>query len=98
MRRIQAFLKTLKILGHEYTIDVKENYVAQSGGNSGQCNNYLNIISIGAELPQSGKNEVLMYEILEAINYRLELGLEHHKLCVLGEVLHQVMRDNEINF
>lgn len=41
---------------------------------------------------------ILLHEILEAINYRLELGLEHSKLCILSEVLHQVLRDNKLSF
>ena len=88
---------TVKILGHIYRVQLTDNYIAKSGGNTGQCNNYLNVISIGKELPDSGQMEVLLHEILEAINYRLELGLEHHKLCVLGEVLNQVLGDNLIN-
>jgi len=91
-------LKSVKILGHEYKINILDKYIAQSGGNTGQCNNYLNEINIAGDLPQSGKNEVLLHEVLEAINYRLELRLEHHKLCVLGEVLHQVLSDNKMDF
>lgn len=92
------FLNTVKILGHEYKVILKENYIAESGGNTGQCNNYTNTITIAGCLPESGRNEVLIHEVLEAVNYRLELGLEHHKLCVLGEVLYQVLKDNKICF
>ena len=88
----------IKILGHDYQVELTDNYIAKSGGNTGQCNNYLNIISIGKELPKSSQLEVLLHEVLEAINYRLELELEHPKLCVLGEVLHQVLRDNGMSF
>jgi hypothetical protein len=86
----------VKILGHEYEIQLKNNYTIESGGNTGQCNNYSHIITVGAELPESSQTEILLHEILEVIDYRLQLGLEHPKICVLGEVLHQVLKDNRL--
>ena len=79
------FPKSIKILGHGYTINVDDNYIAESDGNTGRCNNYTNTITIAGNIPESSKREVLIHEILETVNYRLELGLEYHKLCVLGE-------------
>jgi len=92
------FPDKVKILGHEYKILPEENYVVQSGGETGEVNNYLNVIRIGKELTPSGQMEILLHEILEAINYRLELNLDHPKLCILSEVLHQVLRDNRLSF
>lgn len=88
--------KKIKILGHEYILRQKDAYIVESGGNTGQCNNYLQVITIANELPLSGQHEVLIHEVIEALNYRLELGLEHHKIAVLGEALHQVIWDNDI--
>ncbi len=88
--------KKIKILGHEYKIVIDEHYIADSGGNTGQCNNYVNEIRICGTLPESAQHEVMMHEIIEALNYRLELNLEHHKICALGEVLTQVLLDNNL--
>ena len=87
-------ISKIKILGHEYTVTQKENFIAETGGNTGQCNNYTNTITIAQEISESGKREVLTHEIIEALNYRLELNLEHHKICALGEALNQVLSDN----
>lgn len=88
--------KKIKILGHEYKVILNDDYITESGGNTGRCNSYTNEIYICGKLPESAQHEVLMHEIIEALNYRLELDLEHHKICALGEVLTQVLLDNDL--
>jgi hypothetical protein len=73
-------------------------YAVKTGGESGQSNNYLNTITIGRELASSTQFENLLHEIIEAIDFRLELNLEHHKICVLSEALYQVLKDNKLRF
>ncbi|WP_196600522.1 hypothetical protein [Pectinatus frisingensis] len=87
----------IKILGHEYHIIFDNDYIEKSGGNTGQCNNYRNEIHICSKLPESSQNEILIHEIIEALDYRLELNLEHHKICALGESLNQVLCDNGLH-
>lgn len=88
--------KTIKILGHVYNIVIQNDYIVESDGDTGKCNNYNNTIYIAGELPDSAQRDVLLHEIIEAINYRLELKLEHHQICALGEVLNQVISDNDL--
>lgn len=91
-------MKKIKILGHEYVVKEKAYYIAETNGNTGQCNNYTNTITIAKEIPNSSKVEALIHEIIEALNYRLELDLEHHTICALGEALNQILQDNKIEF
>ena len=88
--------KTIKILGHNYNIVIQKDYIIETDGETGKCNNYNNTIYIAEEQPESAKRDVLLHEIIEAINYRLELNLEHHQICALGEVLNQVLAENAI--
>lgn len=90
--------QTVKVLGHTYSVVTRDQYIAESSGGTGQVNNYVNRIWIDSSLAPSTQNEVLIHEIIEAINYRCELNMEHRTICVLGEVLHQVLRDNRLRF
>ena len=88
--------KKIKILGHQYSVISDDAYIVNSGGNTGKSNSYTNQIYVCGSLPESAQSEVLIHEIIEAINYRLELNLEHPAICALGEVLNQVLQDNRI--
>ena len=70
-------ISKIKILGHEYTVAKKENFIAETGENTGQCNNYINTITIAKEMSESGKHEVLAHEIIEALNDRLSFSYAH---------------------
>lgn len=56
------------------------------------------VISIDASLPKDKKMETLVHEILEVLNGCLSLSLDHDKLTTLGFSLHQVLRDNRLEF
>lgn len=42
--------------------------------------------------------EILMHEIIEAINDIYNLSIKHEDMMVLGVVLYQVLKENEITF
>jgi hypothetical protein len=86
----------INILGHEYKIILDKDYIEKTGGNPGQCNNFRNEIHVYGGLHESAQHEVLLHEIIEALNYRLELDLEHYKICALGEILNQILIENKI--
>ena len=88
--------KKIKILTHDYQVNIQDDYIIESDGETGKCNNYTNTITIAGGLAESSQKEILLHEILEALNYRLELGLEHRTICVLGETLNQVLSDNQL--
>lgn len=42
--------------------------------------------------------EILMHEIIEAINDIYNLSIKHEDMMVLGVTLYQVLKENEITF
>lgn len=65
--------KKIKILGHEYKVILNDDYITESGGNTRPYNSYTNKIHICGKLPESAQHEVLMHEIIEALNYQIKL-------------------------
>ena len=53
------------------------------------------IIAIDKSLGDKVAVPTLLHEVLEAINHRCELGLEHHQIMTLESTLVQVMADNK---
>lgn len=86
-------IEKLKILGHEYTVTDDLN-IQVDDGQVAQINMRSLEIRIGAHLPSSREDEALLHEIVEALNYHLELKLEHRTINQLSEGLFQVLKDN----
>ena len=87
----------IKILGHEYDLIYDPNWMKQENLQGSFRANALKII-IDSSLPPSTQKEILLHESIEAINYHLELKLEHHQISALSEVLFQIIRDNKLKF
>lgn len=85
--------RNLKILGHEYTIKVSNKPLLERSTVAMVCSNTLSI-EIAETAPISRQTEGLFHEIIEALNYHLELGMEHNKITALSEGLYQVFADN----
>lgn len=85
--------ENLRILGIDYRVDFEDSEDTNSG--TGSCNVTRCIIKICANRnsPDHQKS-VLIHEIIEALNYRLELELDHYKITTLEAGLIQVIRDN----
>ena len=85
-------VKKLKILGHEYKVE----HISGLGGDCGVMSTAALTIGIDKGLQVSRRREVLLHEILEALNYHLELNLEHPVINQLSEGLYQVLADNKL--
>ncbi len=88
-------IKKLRILGIDYPVVFTDMYKTGGNGNAGTadttgCKIFISNI-INSEQHQ---RSVLLHEILEALNYRLELKLEHNTLTQLEAGLFTVFRDN----
>lgn len=86
---------TIKILGHEYTIERSPMGLI---GNPGECNYFYNLIRIANDMPETTQTEVLLHEIIEAICNRCEVEVEHRVITIISEGLHQVLRENKLKF
>lgn len=85
--------RTIKILGHDYKLEMSSKPLLERNTVASVCPNVLSI-EISDSFPQSRKEEALFHEIIEALNCHLELNLEHHKIASLSEGLYQVFKDN----
>lgn len=82
----------VKILGHEYKISYED--IGYKTGTAAKCNVASLEIKICSSHPESRQKEGLVHEVIEALNYHLEMKLSHNKISQLGEGLYQVLKDN----
>ena len=85
----------MKILGYNYE-------VLQSGDSDflaamGRCHTRTQIIHIATNQNNEQKVSTMLHEIIEALNYHLELNLEHSAIMSLEAGLYQVLNDSGIN-
>jgi hypothetical protein len=83
--------KSVKIAGVRYTI------IRESMADGGNIMFGRGVIKINDEQCQSKSEETLCHEIMEAINEANELKLPHHKIQTIGSMLHQILKDNDLN-
>lgn len=90
-------MKKLKILGYDYV--VKFSPSSDDGGmhDAGRCNATKQIIIVDKETHKQCQESTVLHEILEALQYHLELGLEHRIIASLESGLYQVLTDNGVD-
>lgn len=86
---------SLKILGHIYRVGTWKSAVKEGAGAVyGRCVPEELSIFVGTEFPDSQIEATLLHEIIEAINYHLELRLEHNQIQGLEAGLYSVLKEN----
>ena len=83
--------ENIRIMGLDYYIDI---YPRRERDSYGVCHHDTHTIGISNCNSEEHAKSVLLHEILEALNYRLELNMDHTKITALEAGLFQVMRDN----
>lgn len=83
----------LKILGQRYDAFIENNMYAHEG-TEGLHHQKTQIIRVDKNLKPNAIEECLMHEIIEALNHRLEIKLEHPQITQISESLYQVLKDN----
>ena len=86
----------MRILGYEYSLDASKT-IEELGGNMGFCNFSLQQISVARDIKMDGKLSTLVHEVIEALNYHLELNLKHKQISALEVGLNQVLSENGID-
>ncbi len=87
----------VKIGGLTYTVRTEPN-LAVSRRVFGEMHPVTQEIAIADNLTKDQQGETLLHEIIEAIANNCDLGLEHFQIQVLGFVLYQVLKDNQLRF
>jgi len=82
-----------KILGHEY--EISEDFcMGRDNKQAGaSCGNAL-WVKIDGTLPLSNKQSTLIHEIIEQLDYLLELNFSHNIIQSLEAGLYTVLKDN----
>ena len=84
----------LKIAGLEYEVILADNLIIERG-NTGECNTLKQTISLERANRPDKQKEVLLHEILEAINGHYNIGMDHHQLSLVSVAINAVLVDNE---
>jgi hypothetical protein len=90
-------VKIIKILGYNY--EIRYSIPADEGGMSeaGRLFTGKQIITIDPRANQQSKESTLLHEIIEALDYHLELGLNHQTIMSLETGLYTVLIDGGVN-
>ena len=88
----------IKIGGRQVNIEVVGDEIINAGGT---FNDWFNRIQLNTQDSEDNPGRVeqdLLHEIVECINTRYELKLEHPVITIFSEVLYQVLVDNPLRF
>ena len=86
----------IKILGHIYEVILRDRETEDGGErNPGTCDNKFCRIWIDNTWAESQQEETLLHEICEAINFILDLELDHKQLTSIAASFYQVFKDNQ---
>lgn len=87
-------VKDVKVLGQKFNIIPDSIRVPLIDGALGTCNLAECEIQLAPGLSKGKREEVLLHEIVEAINHSLELQFEHDQITAISSALYQVLADN----
>jgi len=89
-------LKTIHILGQEFAIKYKRD--KKKRDYIGKCFPNANKIYLVKDLSQDKLEETFIHEIIEAINFNLELKLKHRQITALAVAIYTVFKENNLQF
>jgi len=85
--------KTIMIGGHLISIEDEKNFTRDHDAYGEWRPDQMKII-IDADLPDTLRNEAIIHEVLEAITGIYDIRIKHHKLMILGVVLHEILTES----
>lgn len=86
-------IKHIKIGGHKFKVKVDKSLTPEEGSPA-HILPWKNEIHISPYMAKSGAEEALLHEVIEGINTRFQLKLNHPQITTLSESLYQVLKDN----
>ena len=87
----------LKFGGHSIPIEGHGKKQNEKQGYYDMTHDFISIVN-DMDLSESIIAEIFMHEIIEMINHRYGLELQHKTIIILSETLFSVMRDNNLDF
>jgi hypothetical protein len=86
--------KKIKVIGKDVKVVVKKELKEET--TLGQWLGLEKTIELKKDGPDM--NEIFLHEILECINDRCDLDMEHKVISTMSEILYQVIKDNKLDF
>lgn len=86
----------IKILGHHYQI--VEDKDVDSIGAAARVHPKTQVIQIARDLHREGKETAVLHEIIETLDYRLQLELDHRIIMALEAGLYQTLTGAGMSF
>jgi len=88
----------IRILGIDYEVKQQEGVDLEDNPCCGLAKSAEGLIIIEKDMLWEAKIGTLIHEIIEVLNYRLELRLKHHQISTLDAGLTQILFDNKEMF
>ena len=88
--------RVIKIFGWTYKIDKSKNS-KQLDGAIGQLSPCKTVLHIAKDACLVAQESILIHEMVEALNFHLDLNLDHRKINLLEIGIHTVLKDNGID-
>ena len=86
----------IKILGYDYEVIFRNRGNDDGSDNAGTHSSRSQKIWIDSDQSQQQQESTFLHEILEALNYALQLEITHKGICSLEAGLYQVLKDNNL--
>lgn len=80
--------RSFQLAGHTFT--VQRHPHTRDRGVKGEILHDQQVVYIADDVHDSTQHETFWHEVIEAINYTHELGLDHRAICTLGAGVDQV--------
>ena len=83
----------INVLGHDYEISFDKSVTELDS--YGETNFPAQKITIPFDLATQNKEASIVHEMLEILNYHLQLNLDHDKIMALESGVFQVLKNND---
>ena len=83
----------INILGHSYNVTL-DPCLLRDRSSAGECCANAQNIHLDSSVPDDRKEGTFIHEVIEALNYELELGLEHPNITRLETGIYQFIKAN----
>lgn len=87
----------MDILGYTYRVD-KDKTILQLGEKAGVCYTRDQKISLASDQPSDSLISTFIHEIIEALDYHLELKLKHSQLCAIEVGIFSTLQKAGVDF
>jgi hypothetical protein len=86
--------KLAKVLGYHYRVEFKPVVTLEGEEQRGLCHSDTQLIEVSSNLPKDQQREVLLHELIHAIEYGVGISLTEAQVTRLARAQLAVFKDN----